>query len=361
MMGPVIALSDARTAVRQASLSRPGGFVWWYVDLFDERGNGLVLIWSWGLPFLPGVVSAAREGTGAAPHTRPSINLAIYRDGREDFYLLQESQQASWDGDDRWTFDRTVITRRQVAGRVELQVDLDLDVPGCEALRGRISIEGPACTGLAGGDGPHLWTPLSVGARGTTDLRCGDVAWKLEGEAYHDRNQSLESFHDLGIEQWLWGRARVGDDDVIFYSVDGRQGEGVHCILRLRDGVVIEQRAVAPVVRERRRTGWGLFIPREVALPLADGDVVLRTRHVLDKSPFYARGTMTTSCGHGSFEVLKAPALDSAWFRPLVRMRVHLAGRANSMWLPLFCGPAEGRLARLLSRAKPAARLEARR
>ena len=42
----------------QALLDVPGGFLWCYLDLVDATGDGLVLVVSFGLPFLPGGSSA---------------------------------------------------------------------------------------------------------------------------------------------------------------------------------------------------------------------------------------------------------------------------------------------------------------
>ena len=47
-------------------------------------------------------------------------------------------------------------------------------------------------------------------------------------------------------------------------------------------------------------------------------------------------------------------AIDPDWMRPLVRMRVQKLGGRNSFWLPLFAGPVETRLRRLLWPARPA-------
>ena len=37
------------------------GFAWWYLDVVDAEGTGLVLIWSFGLPFLPDPVARAGD------------------------------------------------------------------------------------------------------------------------------------------------------------------------------------------------------------------------------------------------------------------------------------------------------------
>jgi hypothetical protein len=59
-------------------LHSPGRFTWFYVDLVDDRGRGATLIWSWGLPFLPGYAQASRAGRPELPINRPSVNLVVY-------------------------------------------------------------------------------------------------------------------------------------------------------------------------------------------------------------------------------------------------------------------------------------------
>ena len=50
----MLSLTSPDTPLDRTLLDVAGGFAWWYLDLVDERGDGLVLIWSFGLPFLPG-------------------------------------------------------------------------------------------------------------------------------------------------------------------------------------------------------------------------------------------------------------------------------------------------------------------
>jgi len=56
--GFLIELSSAAVAPDPAVLRSPGGFTWFYVDLVDGQGRGATVIWSWGLPFLPGYARA---------------------------------------------------------------------------------------------------------------------------------------------------------------------------------------------------------------------------------------------------------------------------------------------------------------
>jgi len=58
----LVRVTSADRPLDRRLLEAPGGFAWWYLDALDARGDGLVVIWSFGLPFLPGYRSASRRG-----------------------------------------------------------------------------------------------------------------------------------------------------------------------------------------------------------------------------------------------------------------------------------------------------------
>jgi hypothetical protein len=156
----MIGVGPARGDFPPSLAEARGAFVWWYVDLVDRSGNGAVLLWSFGLPFLPG----RRE---SRPRNRPALNLAVYENGRAAFYLLQELDPArcEWDGAGRWSLEDTRIERRDGGNRVRIDADLRLSIPNGGSAVGELQLEGPLRTG--GGDDRdplHSWEPVSVGA-----------------------------------------------------------------------------------------------------------------------------------------------------------------------------------------------------
>ena len=115
--------ADPHQPFDRSVLDSAGGFVWWYCDHVDEQGNGFVCIWSFGLPFLPDLLSEAREGRPVPPRRRPSVNLALYERGKPVFYLLQEypEQAARWsDNEVRLGASRFTTARRD--GRVQMVI-----------------------------------------------------------------------------------------------------------------------------------------------------------------------------------------------------------------------------------------------
>lgn len=362
----VISISPPEQPLHRGLLEAPGGFAWWYADMVDDQGDGLVLIWSYGLPFLPGYASAARRGEAPAAGERPSLNLATYRRGELDFYLLQEYSptQVNWSAEgDAWTFGDNRLISRIEDGRRVMRADLSTDIPGSDGkLSGSIEIEGAPRKPFGGethidGLPEHDWTPLTVLADGRAVLEFPDgSSWTCSGRAYHDRNGGNVPLHDVGIDHWIWGRAPFEDRELIYYLLWPAPGEPPTAVgLEIGpDGSTTFHEALDVRRAGGSRNMGGLKWWRQLELGL-DGDPWLEVSHrwVVDSGPFYMRYLTRASAPDGSTatgvgELCEPARIDLGRHRPLVRMRVHKPRGRNSMWLPLFSGPREGRVTRLL-------------
>jgi hypothetical protein len=367
----LISLSPPTRRLDRALLEAPGGFLWWYVDLVEPDGNGLVLIWSYGLPFLPGYAQAARDGRAPEPGQRPSVNLSIYKDGALDFYLLQELEpdQAVWSSaEDTWRFGDCRMRRQIVDDRVELDIDIDCPIGGADdRLIGRIELDGvhrePCTTHDRLDDGApaehlghHDWTPITGPARGVAELTHGDQRWQIEGRAYHDRNGGSIPQHDLGIDHWIWGRVPLADRELIYYLLWTERDGAPDCFglsidddgrTQLIDDLQVERG------RAHRNLGGLRWWPQLEISCAGQPWLSVRHRDVVDSGPFYMRYlTEVTVPGNqpvrGFGELCEPARVDLARHRPLVRMRTHDLGGRNSIWLPLFTGPKTGRVRRLI-------------
>ena len=222
----LITLGHPSRALTQDLLQHPGGFTWWYVDALDERLNGMVFIWSFGLPFLPGYLQAARQGRPQIPAEHPSLNIALYRDGRPCFYLLQAyaAHEAEW-RPGYWRFGSTEIVRSETNGRRRVTARIDCPVPRSQyRLRGAIEVEGPTPhlhPSLTAAPAPnHEWCPVTGPARCTAEITWNDGApFRLDAPAYHDRNAGNRPFDQLGIDHWIWGRTVGPSGTRIYYLV----------------------------------------------------------------------------------------------------------------------------------------------
>jgi carotenoid 1,2-hydratase len=400
----MIHIGSAGREMDERFLRAPGGFAWWYLDLVSPDGDGLVLIWSYGLPFLPGYADAARRGEPEVPVARPSVNLVVYRQGKPVFYLLQEHDpdppslsgcgtrsaepgtEPLVSADTAFGYRRSEpaalmepvmrIGASRFASRVEggrrvVEARLDCGLPGTsERLTGTVRVDGVA----RGADGhapdppdePHVWTPLTGPATGEAVLRVGErLLARLSGRAYHDRNGGAVPLHELGLDHWMWGRLPFAERERIYYLLWPRDArEPLRCIGVEIDAQGRERRLEALRVERQaeRRTLAGLRWAER--LRLYDGDrlwLEVKHRRVADSGPFYLRFLSEATAADGEHalgwgELCYPDRVDLAVHRPFVRMRVHRERGGNSMWLPLFTGPREDRVRRLLRHALTAER-----
>jgi len=357
----MITLSPPDHRLPRELFTAPGGFVWWYLDLVNESGDGLVLIWSWGLPFLPGYASASRQGRAQQPGDRPSLNVCIYRGGALDFYLLQEygRHDAAWDGEDRWQLGRSEFSSTVDRGRRSVEIRLDCEVPGqVERLKGRVTLDAVArlATDSEMVDLDHDWSPLTGPARGRVALESGPLRWMFEGRGYHDRNGGRMPMHEIEFDHWLWGRLPFEDCEFVYYLLWPSDPEVSPTFM----GLEIDRQGQTTVLRDLEVELGGparsLAGTWHRTIRLARGDERwLDVVHVavVDDGPFYMRyqsiGTRASQTARGFGEYVIPANIDLARHRPLVNMRVHrVDGRPNSMWLPLFTGAKEGRVGRLM-------------
>lgn len=356
----LIALGDPEArGVAPGVLEAHGGFAWWYLDTIDENGDGAVIIWSYGLPFLPGYLSAARKGRGEPARDRPSLNIAIYRGGERAFYLLQEYGRggASMDEQGNFRFGSTRIDR---VGDGQVRLRFDTAVPRSrDRLRGELLVEGPPAV-LAEGQQPsegleHRWCPVLGPSHVRGELTVGSERFGFDAPAYHDRNEGTQRFDDLGIDHWSWGRLVHPERTAVWYLCYAKVGPPVAWGAEfLSDGTARIVDGLEASLDGPRKGPFGMTTWAQVTLTSSNGETWLRAQvgNRVDDGPFYARTVVDVEAGDrsgpGLAEWIVPDRIDLDRHRPLVRMAVHdLRGR-NSFWLPLFSGPRQGRVARLL-------------
>lgn len=361
-MSHLIALSDPREDLSRDLLEAPGGFAWWYIDLLDDNGDGFVIIWSFGLPFLPGYLGAARAGRPVTAGCRPSLNVALYKRGRPEFYLLQEydADQVEW-RPGFWRFGQTTIEASDRGSSRKLDMHLDCSVPRSnERLCGTIhlsgSIPGWAEPVRIDREASHTWCPMTGPAWCQATFQVGSMApWMVAGWAYHDRNGGHRPLDRLGIDRWTWGRV-VGEDKTQIYYVlwpqDSKASTVAWGLDVTADGRVKLYDHLQADLHDETSATFGMPYHRRVVLRQDDGTSWLTSwsEHLLDDGPFYLRNHIRVegSEARGIGEWVDPDRIDQTWQRPFVRMRVHRMQGPNSMWLPLFSGPKDGRWRRLV-------------
>ena len=363
----LITLSPPTRSLDRALLDRPGAFAWWYVDLVNDRGDGAVIIWSWGLPFLPGIASSARRDRPVVPRSRPSLNVALYKDHKLDAYMLREfaPEACQWHAcDHRWSFEDNTMAIEREGDRVRLTIDLDSAIPGThERWRGRIEAHGVARRAVSedqrrGVDEHHDWSPVMIGATAHVDVCAAGVRYAFEARAYHDRNGGVAPLHDLGFERWIWGRLPRADGGESIYYILWPRGGGEPTSLGLEidaEGHTTRLDDLELRTSRTRRTMAGMRWSRSWEI-WHEGALWQRVKahSIVDNGPFYLRFFIHATNAHGAStwgigESCEPDRVDMMRHRPLVSMRVQQPSDArDSMWLPLFTGPRSGRLGRLV-------------
>ena len=359
-MNSLLTIAPPDPRFPRENLDARGGFTWWYMDALDQQGNGIVIIWSFGLPFLPGYASAARAGAAPVARQRPSLNVALYRGHQPSFYSLQEfdPDDVEWQGE-RWRFGRSVIETAVHDGRRVLEVRLDVDVPGDASLRlqGEVRLEGVPRVPRRGDEygARHDWAPFVGPSYASVRLKAGVERYDFDARAYFDGNTGTVALHDTGIDRWTWGRLPFEDRERIYYILWREpnaepEAHGIEIDTKGR----LESAPLEVHVDDWGSAFAGLRYPTSMSLarggePWLD----VRGQAVLDSGPFYVRyfleGQSSEATRRGKGEMCYTRRIDLGRHRPLVRMRVEKVGGSNSIWLPLFTGPRRGRVRRLLT------------
>lgn len=362
----MLTLDRPRQPLDRTLLTTAGGFAWWYVDALSASGDGLVCIWSWGLPFLPDQATAWREGRPYPTRARPSVNLVVYQAGRPTHYHLQALapeaahwQQDRWDAG-RWQMgDSTFLLQPDGEGRATLRADLDLPVPGSpDRLRGHFAVTGPLARqpDTPAGRGVHVWAPILGPATLSAELRHGAAAALIAHDlpAYHDRNGSPTALDDLGLDHWIWGRATVAGQLVIFYlSYPTDPSTPPFLLLSHADEhgrYTVTEGEVQ--LDGRQRAAFGMPWWTTLRLTGLPEPLTITVHRPIDDGPFYLRAAITARYGGaegiGWAELCRPDRVDRPLLRPLVNMCVQRSAGDESLWLPLFSGPRAGRWGRLL-------------
>jgi hypothetical protein len=349
-------------------LDEPGGYAWWYADLIDDEGRVAVMILSFGLPFLPGYrKTSEQEPEMARPRDWPSVNLAIYENGRPSFYALSQVSAAESDWDlsaDTWRFGKTSMRREKVGRGFSLKAELALPEPGAGSVKGTLEINGIArAPEGAGGTGhglhPHVWAPQTGPAQGTLVLKRGDkTIFSMKGRAYQDQNAGSSPLWRLGMDSWIWARFPHPDHEEIFYLVwgEGEDEPGMVWVkidengkTHLVEGGKIKLGPMKSTYAGMRHPQWIHIEPKAAGASAVKLDI----EDPIDVGPFYLRFQTTRHLANGQKipgvgETCVPENIDRDWQRFFVNMRVHQQEEPNSMWLPLFSGPRKNRFRRLL-------------
>lgn len=349
----MIQLAPATMRASEEVVRQAGGYAWWHLNLLNESGDGLTLSWSFGLPLLSGL----RRGR-APPLSRPALTLAIHRGGAAAFTLVQElpPDEVDWRPESGYgLFGRSLIALQSDGSNLRLEIALDLELPRSSRLQGKIVAEGPIRFGADDPERPlgHAWVPLMATCPGNARLD-GALRFAMDGRGGLVHSVGTSPIHHLAVSHWDTGHLVMPRHDLMWLLHDGVRGqEGTAKVLDVaEDGRARTVNGPFEILSFKR--SWaGLRRPDRWRIHDAEGrPIEVSVRAVLESTALSQRLLLTASSGeeqgYGIVELLAPNRLDRLWSRPLMAARVHRLFGRSSLLLPLFSGPTEGRVRRLL-------------
>lgn len=372
----LLSIDDPKVLFNRAPNSP--SFSWWYIDALNEQGDGCVCIFSQGLPFLPASSTPKSE--------RYAVNVVIYKEGKEAFYLLQEfpksevhfetseSHPLSIVRKEVWRIGGHTFHRHIQNGTVDCTVELCssthnsiAQAVGAHSVTGNIQVSGPLLSGMntAGQvDSSHQWIPLTTQCTAKVLLEIERESMSFSGRAYHDSNISTQALDELSIGYWWWARASFEEYTWVVYLVEPTESfvsdeRSVWMVASVSPRGKWKQHEVQSVtVHTKKQSLYGLSMPARWEIYLESG-VSLQIEKVawLDDSPFYqrvqVRMTYEGKTGLGFMEHVVPTKLNIPWQQPFIRMKTHFQNTPGSFFSPLFTGPSNTRWSRQLAQCLP--------
>ncbi len=273
------------------SVVAPGGYLWWYVDGFDERSEHAVTVIAFvGSVFSPAYLRARRRDPAADPMVHCGLNVVVHGP-RVNAWAFTEyrGDEVSRDAD-------TMVLGRNRLARDDAGLVIDIDertYPWGRPLRGRVRLDALGWRRqqfALDGAARHLWWPIAPRARITVALEA--PALEFTGAGYHDSNRGTEAL-EASLRHWTWSRSTDGDATSLLYDVTDR--DGIERRLGLRYGADRIDTIEPSVTATLGRTRWGLS-----RWTRAEHEGDTRMVRTLVDAPFYARSLLETRRGDGT-------------------------------------------------------------
>jgi carotenoid 1,2-hydratase len=260
-----------------------GGYVWWYVDAISDDGvHGLTMIAFIGSVFSPYYAWS----NWVDPLQHCSINVALYRlDGARGRWAMTERGAKSVS---RSATHFTVGPSSLHWEDGVLVADIEeITFPLVSRLSGKIRLTPQVQTDhevILDSRGKHSWRPLAPRARVELAFQSPKLRWS--GDGYFDTNSGSEPL-ERAFQNWHWGRAHRGQDLMLFYDVEQRNGQKSQLALKVDyDGKVSHvpnppSQTLPKSFWQIDRTAW------------ADSGTKVSIIKILEDAPFYARSALS--------------------------------------------------------------------
>lgn len=257
-----------------------GSYEWWYVDAEFEDGTTIVTVFY------------TKYGFDVPGPAHPMVNIDItYADGtvvrevfsEEEGNILDASTEIAdvQIGDSYLRDIGGAYVIKFASGDIEYEAIMETTVPMWRPATGHTYF----------GDNQEYFFAWLV-AQPASDiqgtLKVGDTVTELTGRGYHDHNWGNISMNEV-MNHWYWGRAKVGEYDVITADIISEEAYGytrLPVIMVAKDGEVIADNQENLII-ERADTiqhpETEKFMDNHITFILADDDIEYRIEYIREE------------------------------------------------------------------------------
>ncbi|HZH04657.1 MAG TPA: carotenoid 1,2-hydratase [Myxococcaceae bacterium] len=295
---------------------RSGAYRWYYADV-TAGDTTAVFIFMLGSVFSARYAASLRRG--GRPLSHCAVNFALYQGGRRRRWVLSEYPNAQRVGETSLQIGASSLSYDGGVLRLEVR---ERAAPWGRPVHVRAELRPrcPAVDEIRLSDGePHYWHLRAARSYARVEL-VDEPEWQgsiWEGEGYHDSNHGDVPL-GRGLPGWRWSRLHLPELTRVHYEVAGRRPITVTAT----DGAVALSEEAQAVTNGRRRSRWGLWVPRTIDA----GEAALSPARLVESSPFYARMESRGNGAHALTEVANFRRFHS----PLIRWMAHFRTRVET-------------------------------
>jgi carotenoid 1,2-hydratase len=325
-----------------------GSYEWWYFDFYDSvNALHIVVIFYDGCPFSPGYIDnwenpETRFSAKAAEH--PAVSISVYEKGKPVFYSLSEYDKTDFvwnEKENKLKIGGSGFQFGRKGNNLEYRIDLDENLPGGDALKGRLCFRGYETPGNLlqipeqPGQPAHEWnmTLPAAGVAGEvviTSRLHPEKKFNVTGRGYHDHNLGLEPMKNA-FRNWYWGRVHMNSGTLVYYIMNRKKDSDNRAWFISSDNSGVEYFFDEARLEDFRSNLFLLPSARKIILKGKNAEATIQMSEVVDSGPFYYRfisdaiiksdDESLLETARGISEFIHPARIHNRLFRPFVNMR----------------------------------------
>lgn len=321
----------------------PNGYEWWYFDaLSSDKQWVIVVIFYHGNPFSPNYI----KSENVLPDNFPAISVSVYRKGKTEFYSFLEYQEGrfNWNDEEKTgSIGSNFFKINEKEGKLEYELLLTQTLESGHSINAKLKFNSKISSEdlidhKSNGE-KHFWNLIqpqaqvsgSVILKGKTD----NHNISFSGKGYHDHNTGYEPMKE-SFKDWYWGRFHFQDSTLIYYIMNGLNGEEQHeAWLISNDGQEVLKKFTDVNLNYVQKNLFGLQVARKIELSSENSKVTIQQRKLIDNGPFYQRFLSDVVMNHdaqtlastGISEYIKPEKIYEEKYWWMVKMRLRFTNQ----------------------------------